>query len=186
MSHLFGSASRCPAPPPLPLAAACLGFEQSMYIQVHAQHVYVQPICCSSVKYCTCHRATKKLFSCSYVQLFLRSTVQLSNCSTVQLCNCATVQLSNLSSAFRHGRARATTSAAVETSSTPHLLHWHHLHFPQHQQTQQSRHANLPQADRERDRMNVGYHCLPDWLANILRLSSRIKRSMQTKEKTNK
>lgn len=66
-----------------------------MYIQVHAQHVYVQPICCSSVKYCTCHRATKKLFSCSSVQLFLRSTVQLSNCPTAQPSSCATVQLFN-------------------------------------------------------------------------------------------
>lgn len=76
-------------------AAACLGFEQSMYIQVHTQHVYVQPICCSSVKYCTCHRAAKKLFSSSFVQLFLRSTVPPFNCPTAQLSSCATVQLFN-------------------------------------------------------------------------------------------
>lgn len=60
-----------------PTAPARLGFGQSMYIQVHCthtEHVYVQPICCSSVKYCTCNHAT----------------VQLCNCSTVQLSNCPT------------------------------------------------------------------------------------------------
>lgn len=101
----------------------------------HTEHVYVQPICCSSVKYCTCNHATVQLFSCA--------TVQLCNCATVQLSNCSTVQLVER---FPAWKARATTSAAVETSSTPHLLQWHHLHFPQHLHP---RHANLPQTQNE-------------------------------------
>lgn len=113
-----------------PTAPARLGFGQSMYIQVHCthtEHVYVQPICCSSVKYCTCNHAT----------------VQLCNCATVQLSNCSTVQLVER---FPAWKARPTTSAAVETTSTPHLLQWHHLHFPQHLHP---RHANLPQTQNE-------------------------------------
>lgn len=71
-----------------PTAPARLGFGQSMYVHTsaHTEHVYVQPICCSPVKYCTCNHAT--LFSSATVQLF----------------NCPTVQLSNLSSSFRHGK----------------------------------------------------------------------------------
>lgn len=41
----------------------------------HTEHVYVQPICCCSVKYCTCNHAT--LFSCA--------TVQLLNCPTCRV-----------------------------------------------------------------------------------------------------
>lgn len=110
LSHLFGFAFKAAPRPQLVWGSG----NQCMYIQVHCthtEHVYVQPICCSPVKYCTCNHAT----------LFSSATVQLSNCSTVQL-----VEL------FPAWKARATTSVAVETSSTPHLLQWHHLHFPQH------------------------------------------------------
>lgn len=101
-----------------PTAPARLGFGQSMY--VHTSALYTHRTCV-----CPAHL----LFPREILHMQPRNSVQLCNCATVQLFNCPTVQLVEL---FPAWKARATTSVAVETSSTPHLLQWHHLHFPQH------------------------------------------------------
>lgn len=144
-----------------PTAPARLGFGQSMYIQVHCthtEHVYVQPICCSSVKYCTCNHATVQLFSCATVQLF----------------NCPTVQLSNLSSAFRHGRQELRLPLLSRRRQRLTCFSGITCIF-------RSICIRGTQTCR-RHRMNVGYHCLPDCLANILRLSSHIERREKHKK----
>lgn len=135
-----------------------------MYIQVHCthtEHVYVQPICCSPVKYCTCNHAT----------LFSSATVQLCNCSTVQLFNCPTCRaLSGMESKsydFRCCRDVVNASPASVAS----------LAFS-------AASASAARNLCRRHRMNVGYHCSPDCLANILRLSSPIAR--REKHKNNK
>lgn len=111
-----------------PTAPARLGFGQSMYVHTSAlnTHTHIHRTCV-----CPAHL------------LLLREILHMQPRNSVQLCNCATVQLVEL---FPAWIARATTSVAVETSSTPHLLQWHHLHFPQHLHP---RHANLPQTQNE-------------------------------------
>lgn len=86
-------------------------------------------VCTYKCTHRTCVCPAHLLFPREILHMQPRNSVQLCNCATVQLFNCPTVQLVEL---FPAWKARATTSVAVETSSTPHLLQWHHLHFPQH------------------------------------------------------
>lgn len=131
------------------------------HTHTHTEHVYVQPICCSPVKYCTCNHAT----------LFSSATVQLCNCSTVQLFNCPTCRaLSGMESKsydFRCCRDVVNASPASVAS----------LAFS-------AASASAARNLCRRHRMNVGYHCSPDCLANIFRLSSPIAR--REKHKNNK
>lgn len=89
----------------------------------------------------------------TYVSLCLASPFAV--CSVKYCtCNCTSVQLVDC---FPAWKARATTSAAVETPSTPRLAasHLHHLHFP---------HAKRCECWNAADSRNVGYHCLTRWL----------------------
>lgn len=151
-----------------PTAPARLGFGQSMYVHTSALHTHRTCVCPAHL-----------LFPREILHMQPRNSLQLCNCGTVQLCNCSTVQLFNCPTCralsgmesksydFRFCRDVVNASPASVAS----------LAFS-------AASASAARNLCHRHRMNVGYHCSPDCLANILRLSSPIAR--REKHKNNK
>lgn len=132
-----------------------------MYVHTSALHTHRTCVCPAHL-----------LFPREILHMQPRNSVQLCNCATVQLFNCPTVQLAlsgmeSKSYDFRCCRDVVNASPASVAS----------LAFS-------AASASAARNLCHRHRMNVGYHCSPDCLANILRLSSPIAR--REKHKNNK